>query len=98
MTSGVPDRRRIRVLTLLDGATGLGGAEKLAVMVAQRLNPARFDCILCATRGDLAPQIVAELESAGVELVRLRRTSPLAMWAWWPLISSLRKNRVDVIH
>jgi glycosyltransferase involved in cell wall biosynthesis len=99
MTSRVPaDRRRIRVLTLVDGATGLGGAETLAVMVTKQLNPQRFDRVLCATRGDLAPHIVSELESAGVELVRLRRTSPLAIWAWWPLISLIRREGIDVIH
>src|SRR5207247_2876737 len=54
--------------------------------------------ILCARRGDLAPSIVSELESAGVELVRLRRTSPLAVWAWWPLVSLIRREGVDVIH
>jgi glycosyltransferase involved in cell wall biosynthesis len=89
---------RIRVLTLVDGASGLAGAEKLAVMVTKNLDPARFDRVLCATRGDLAPAIVSELEAAGVQLVLLRRTSPFEIWTWWPLIALLRRNKVDVIH
>src|SRR5438105_1062289 len=90
--------RKIRVMTVVDGASGLAGAEKMAVMVATHLDGSEFDRVFCATRGDLAPKVLNELDEAGVEIVRLRRPWRFALWAWWPLISLIRRQPVDVIH
>jgi glycosyltransferase involved in cell wall biosynthesis len=89
--------RRLRVLTLIDRPVQEGGGEQLARVIAMRLDPARFDRALCATRpvpeGTLEP-IVA----AGVEVLSLERGSRTALAAWWPLVSFLHRRRIDVLH
>jgi glycosyltransferase involved in cell wall biosynthesis len=90
--------RRLRVLTLIDNPDITGGGERMAVTIALRLDPDRFDRILCATREVEAPTFGLELEAAGVRLLSLSRRSKWALWAWRPLITLLRREQVDVLH
>jgi glycosyltransferase involved in cell wall biosynthesis len=87
--------RRIRVATMIDRLAP-SGAELFASRVAARLDPDRFDSILVVTRP--SDFDVAELEAGGVRLVYLDRRSRLDVWRWAPLVSMLRRERVDVLH
>jgi len=90
--------RRLRVLTLIDNPDITGGGERMAVTIALRLDPVRFDRVLCATREVAAPNFGAELAEAGVRVLSLRRRSRWALWEWWPLIALLQREQVDVLH
>ena len=89
--------RRLRVLTLVDHLIPWGGAERLAMTVALRLDPARFDRVLCASRS-ADPALVSQLEEGGVEVLSLERRSRATVWQWAPLLVELRRRRVDVVH
>jgi glycosyltransferase involved in cell wall biosynthesis len=102
-----PHRRngRLKVLTLVERVGEYGGAERLAAQIAIRLDPERFERILCASRWSAmergnteARASVEELESAGVRFFGLDRTARLQLWAWRPFVSLLRRERVDVVH
>jgi glycosyltransferase involved in cell wall biosynthesis len=88
--------RRIRVVTMIDRLAP-SGAEIFASRVAEELDPSRFERILCVTRPSPA-ELVAPLEDAGVRVLQLGRRSKLDVWRWWPLVSLLRRERVDVLH
>jgi glycosyltransferase involved in cell wall biosynthesis len=90
--------RRLRVLTLIDNPDVTGGGERMAVTIAMRLDPARFERILCATREVDGQSFAPELEEAGVRVLSLKRRSKSALWAWWPLVELLRRERIDVLH
>ena len=94
----------MRVVTLVD-RLGTGGAERLAIQTTTRLDPERFDRTLVASRRfDVAmskahvTNALRELESAGVNVMGLKRTSARQLWAWWPFYRYLRRERVDVLH
>jgi glycosyltransferase involved in cell wall biosynthesis len=89
--------RKLRVLTLVDKPTVTGGAERLAAVVAMKLDPARFESVLCASRQTDEPLLDRELEEAGIEVLALGRRSTLDLLAWRPLVSVLRDG-VDVVH
>ena len=89
--------RKLRVLTLVDKPTVTGGAERLAAVVAMKLDPARFESVLCASRRTDEPLLDRELEEAGIGVLALDRRSKLDLWAWRPLVSQLR-NGVDIVH
>jgi glycosyltransferase involved in cell wall biosynthesis len=100
-----PKGCKLKVLTLVDRLGTHGGAERLATQVAERLDPARFERTLCASRfsaeeraSDAVAPALAELEQAGVRFVGLDRRSRVELWAWRPLVSLLRRERVDVLH
>jgi glycosyltransferase involved in cell wall biosynthesis len=88
--------RKLRVVTLVDRPTVTGGAERLAVQVAARLDGDRFESILCASRRTEEPLLDRELEEAGVEVLALGRGSKLDLRAWRPLVRRLPE--VDVVH
>lgn len=97
-------RRRLRVVTLIDRLVQ-GGAERLAVEITTRLDPARFERTLCVTRASdagHAPYAEAiarsrrEIDDAGVRLLALDRSGPLDAPAWRPLLRRLRGT--DVVH
>ena len=90
-------RRRLRVLTLIDRPVEDGGGEQLARTIAMRLDPTRFERILCATR-PVSAESVEPIRAAGVHVLCLERSSRSALADWWPLISFLRHRRVDVLH
>jgi len=105
----VPDawdrERRLRVLTLIDRLGTSGGGERLAMQVAMRLDRSRFESWYCASRWDpdarqdeAAQTAAAELRAAGVTASGLGRRSPAALWSWRPLVRTLRRERIDVLH
>ena len=89
--------RKLRVLTLVDKPTVTGGAERLAAVVAMKLDPARFESVLCASRQTDEPLLDRELEEAGIGVLALGRRSTFDLLAWRPLVSLLRDG-VDVVH
>ena len=89
--------RKLRVLTLVDKPTVTGGAERLAAVVAMKLDPARFESVLCASRKTDEPLLDRELDEAGIGVLALGRRSTLDLLAWRPLVSLLRDG-VDVVH
>jgi glycosyltransferase involved in cell wall biosynthesis len=97
--------RKLRVVTLIDQLGITGGAERLATEVVARLDAARFERTLCVSRWTpreerdplIAPRVRA-LREAGVRIVGIRRRSRWAVWAWAPLLSLLRTERIDVLH
>jgi glycosyltransferase involved in cell wall biosynthesis len=90
--------RRLRVLTLIDNPDVTGGGERMAVTIAMRLDPARFERFLCASREVDGQSFAPELEAAGVRMLSLKRRSKTALRAWWPLVELLRRERIDVLH
>jgi glycosyltransferase involved in cell wall biosynthesis len=98
MDSSANRQRRLRVLTLVDRPDITGGGERIAVTLAMKLDPARFDRVLCATRSAAGPTFESELRTAGVRTMSLNRRSKFDLYSWWPLISFLRRERVDILH
>jgi glycosyltransferase involved in cell wall biosynthesis len=101
----LPSGRRLKVVQLTDRVGTHGGAEHLTMQIAERLDPQRFESIVCATRfspSEQEKQTVTEaaeaLEAAGVRFLGLNRHTRAHFWAWLPLIKLLRSERVDVIH
>jgi glycosyltransferase involved in cell wall biosynthesis len=101
-----PDKeRKLRVVTLIDQLGITGGAERIATEVLARIDPDRFERTLCVSRWTpeeeadplIAPRVRA-LREAGVRIVGIRRHSRLAVWAWAPLLSLLRSERIDILH
>jgi glycosyltransferase involved in cell wall biosynthesis len=99
------DDRKLKVLALVDRLGTHGGAERLAMQIAERLDPERFEPILCASRfserersREPVAAALSELDDAGVRFLGLDRRSRVQFWAWRPLVSLLRQERVDVLH
>jgi glycosyltransferase involved in cell wall biosynthesis len=97
--------RRIKVLTLTDQLVALGGgAERVALEIASRLDPARFESVYCASRYSEGLEIesvqVAErrLDNAGVRYFGLGRRSRADIYRWLLLHRVLRREQVDVLH
>jgi len=89
---------RLRVLTLINTVSKIGGAERLAANLVFRLDPTRFERIVCTTRRPPGETFDDELRTAGVEVISLDRGTRLDLAAWAPLFSRLRREPVDVIH
>lgn len=91
-----PLRRRLRVLQILP-ALDHGGAENVAEALATGVDPARFEMLVCCTRG-LGP--IAERIRAGGIRVELagphERPNPYA--ALWYLHAAIRRLAPDVVH
>jgi hypothetical protein len=101
----VPADRRLRVLTLIDGVGIGGGAEAFARQLTMRLDPDRFERILCVSRWTRSEaehegvqEEVARLRGSGVEFRGVERDSRFAAWSWAPLVASLRRDPVDILH
>jgi glycosyltransferase involved in cell wall biosynthesis len=97
--------RRLKVVQLTDRVGTHGGAEHLTMQIAERLDPERFESIVCATRFsqserelETVSEAAATLRQAGVRFVGLDRRTRAHVWAWWPLVRLLRGERVDVVH
>jgi glycosyltransferase involved in cell wall biosynthesis len=95
----------IKVVVMVDSIRRPGGAETLALEGAIRLDPARFERTFCITRwsDDLEREEpsrtwLRRLREAGVRVIGLRRSGPLALWAWRPLLRVLRRERIEVLH
>ena len=90
-------RDRVRVLYLLDKAQGGGGAERLALSVLQRLDPARFDRSICFSRTvGVVPREM--LRSSGINVTLLERKSRYDFLPWIKLFRIGRRKKFDVIH
>ena len=75
------------------------------MQIAERLDPERFESMVCATRfsaaerqKDTVEDAAVALERAGVRFLGLDRRTRAHAWAWLPLVRLLRRERVDVIH
>jgi glycosyltransferase involved in cell wall biosynthesis len=90
--------RKLRVLTLINTVSKIGGAERLVANLLFRLDSTRFERIVCTTRRPPGETFDDELRTAGVEIVSLDRGSRLDLAAWAPLISLLRREPVDIVH
>jgi glycosyltransferase involved in cell wall biosynthesis len=93
----------VRVLTLIDTLKS-AGAERLSVQIASRLDPDRFEPWFCVSRWERRERsaatdaLIAELHAAGVKLVTLHRRGRADVWRWAPLVRTLRRERIDVLH
>src|SRR5262249_6487222 len=90
--------RKLRVVALCSLFSVLGGAEHVATELVLRLDGSRFERTACSTRVRLAASVDDELVTAGVRLLRIDRRSRWQLFAWWPLISLLRRERIDILH
>lgn len=97
--------RRVRVVTLINRAVPHAGAEGLAMAIAMRLDPQRFESTLCVSRWPPSPpsdttmlQVLEELSASGVTLLGLGRRRKVDIWVWLRLARFLRRERVDILH
>ena len=95
----------IHVAFLNDILPVTGGAERLLMQTLLSLERSRFERTLIITRWDplLADSeagagVLAALESAGVRVLGIRRTSRLSPRAWVTITRWLRMHPVDVLH
>ena len=86
------------MLTLIDRPITTGGGERVASVVAEQLDSRRFVRFLCSSRSSPVPTFEERLRAAGVQVLTLERTSKVAVWTWRPLVSLLRRERIDVLH
>jgi glycosyltransferase involved in cell wall biosynthesis len=94
---------RLTVIGLVESLRPQGGAERLARQLVMRLDPERFERILCVSRvpfpgetPETVERALGELRGAGVEVIRLERRSRVDVAAWRRLWPALR--RAHVIH
>jgi glycosyltransferase involved in cell wall biosynthesis len=97
------NRTRLKVLTLVDRMSAMGGGERLAAQIATRLDPERFESVFCVSRfsGEATDySAVAEgwLQEAGIRHLILGRRSTRDLAGWLPLLRLLRNERFDVVH
>jgi glycosyltransferase involved in cell wall biosynthesis len=97
--------RRLKVLTLTDQLVYLGGgAERVAMEIATRLDQRRFESLFCASRywegarTDSVRDAERRMDEAGVRYFGLGRRSSTDLYRWLPLSRILRRERVDVLH
>jgi glycosyltransferase involved in cell wall biosynthesis len=98
MMSAMEETRKLRVLTLINTVSRVGGAERLAANLAFRLDPNRFESIVCTTRRPPGETFDDELTAAGVRVIPLDRRTRADLGAWAPLVSLLHREPVDVLH
>jgi glycosyltransferase involved in cell wall biosynthesis len=93
------------VLALVDHLGSTGGAERLALEVAVRLDPSRFESALCASR--FAPEgepnsselhALEMMRDAGVRFLALTRRRRAEVLPWRHLIAFIRGQRTQVLH
>ena len=98
---------RVRVVTLVDYLSCVGGAEHLALLIATHLNSERFESILCVSRWPHPVRVGASpsiqqplglLDAAGVRLLGLHRQRKVDPSAWAVLGRFLRREHIDVLH
>jgi glycosyltransferase involved in cell wall biosynthesis len=97
--------RRLKVLTLTDQLVYLGGgAERVAMEIATRLDQTRFESLFCASRywegarSDSVQDAERRMDAAGVRYLGLGRRSGTDLYRWLSLRGILRRERVDVLH
>jgi glycosyltransferase involved in cell wall biosynthesis len=87
----------IKVVTLINLFQGIGGAERLAVEIALRLDRERFEATVWTSRPSRGP-LLEQLEASHVPVFSLARTTPWQLWEWVPFLRYLREEKVDVLH
>ena len=94
---------RVRVLQVLQHAA-LGGGTLVAMTLAERLDPARYEVVI-ATGSDAAPEgnLLEEMRSRGLQVLALehmgRALSPLRdARAAWELAAVLASRRPEIVH
>lgn len=111
-TPPAPRAKRVRVVTLVDFLSSGGGAEHVAYLIATRLDPERFESILCVSRWPPPPSspycsepwaqwsrnALAQLDERGVRFLALGRRRKVELGAWARLERFLRHEHVDVLH
>jgi glycosyltransferase involved in cell wall biosynthesis len=95
----------IHVLTLVDHVGVSGGAERLALDIATRLEPSRFRSTLCASRFASTPtpteqerQALELMNQTGVDFLALGRHRRGEFLPWRHLAAYIRREHVDVLH
>lgn len=105
MTDSQVPGARIPVLALVDHLGSTGGAERLALEIAVRLDTERFASALCASR--FAPEgspnsseqhALEMMRDAGVRFLPLTRRRRAEALPWRHLIAFLRSQRTQVLH
>jgi glycosyltransferase involved in cell wall biosynthesis len=89
--------RRLRVVHLIDHCLDRGGAERMVVGIATHLPRDRFDVWVCATRA-IDAETAALLSAGDVKHFCLARQSKLDLASFRPLLSLLRRERIDIVH
>ncbi len=98
---------RVRVVTFVDFLSCFGGAEHLALLIATRLDPDRFESILSVSRWPLtgpwkddpsAQQALDILQASPSRFLPLARRRKVDIRALYRLARFLRDERVDVLH
>ena len=85
---------RVAVMHLVD-ALRIGGAERVAINLANLLPPERYDAHLCTTR-DEGP--LANLVAPHVKRLSLRRRSTLDLSPVLELVKFVRANQIRILH
>jgi glycosyltransferase involved in cell wall biosynthesis len=94
----------VNVLTLIDHLQLQGGAERVAVDIATRLDQDRFAPLFCLTRWapewreELDEEGLEALRAAGIPLMWVRRRTKLDLISWRPILATLRRRPVHVLH
>ena len=65
-------------------------------MITARLDSERFEATVCATRPVHEPH--PDIAASGTRLLVLERRSKGTLEGWRPLVSLLRRERVDILH
>ena len=99
------DAAPTRVVTLVGRIGKEGGAERLAVELAAGLARRDFDSTLCVSRHPPPHELdhhqlhqERQVRDAGGRVLGLSRRSRIDLRAWRPLLSYLRKERIQVLH
>ena len=98
-------RRKLRVVTLVDGIGLAGGAERLAREIVVRLDPDRFEPTLCVSRWSRSsvrgaarsPALWPSSRTPASGFLGLRRRGTTDLLSWRPLLALLRGG-IDVLH
>jgi glycosyltransferase involved in cell wall biosynthesis len=90
-------RRRVRVLTVIDSLTGIGGAEMLAAQIALHLDRTRFASAICTTRPSVGSLIHA-IRAEGLPVLSLDRSVRVDVSEWRRFLAFLRRERFDIVH
>jgi len=104
---GAARGERVRVMTMVDVLSTSGGAERLALLVATKLDPERFDSTLCVTRwpptsaaisGPAAEKAYELVERSGIGFLPLAHSRRAELAPWVRLGRFLRRERIEVLH
>lgn len=87
--------RRLKILYVAVGL-GIGGTEGQIRDVVTNLNRSRFDCLICALKGD--GQIAKELMATGINVRLLNGKGLWDIRVVWRLVRLIREFRPDIIH